>query len=194
MSWQFRDAAEEQYIFILLWIYKNIRDDLMTKIKFIIIKKINDIFSFWRNWHELYFYFHHFMASDESLTWWIGRWEMTLCGDELLKASERLIQAAKNWKGSSAVNHHWFPLTGLSAESNISWRWLSTKARRPSCESFSTPPEYRFAKCIFSQCKPHFPSRRPSANSSIPRQRSELKWFKCGCIGYARPRKSRLWG
>jgi hypothetical protein len=47
---------------------------------------------------------------------------MTVCGDALFKASDRLIQAAKHWKGSSAVNHQRFPLTGFSAESNISLR------------------------------------------------------------------------
>ncbi|KAH1246763.1 hypothetical protein GmHk_06G016786 [Glycine max] len=40
------------------------------------------------------------------------RCEIKEFGDELLKASDRLIQAARHWKGSSAVNHQRFPLIG----------------------------------------------------------------------------------
>lgn len=128
------------------------------------------------------------------ITWCIGICEINASGEWFLKASVRSMHTAKHWNGSSAFNHHRLPSSGLSAESNISSKWFSTNVTRPSWDNLSTPPAYRFAKWIFSQHKPDFPRGRPSANSNMPRHISEPRWFRCGCIGYARPRKSRLWG
>lgn len=119
---------------------------------------------------------------------------MNFSGQGLLKAPARSIHTAKHWNGSSAFNHHCLPWSGSSAESNMSSKWFSVNAIRPSYDSLSIPLAYRFAKWIFNQRNPDLQRGRPPANSKMPRQRSEPRWFRYGCIGYARPRKSRLCG
>ena len=111
----------------------------------------------------------------EWSTWWTGMCEIVVSGEELLNASERLIHAAKHWKGSSADNHPCLPSRGLSVESNISSKWFSINATQPSYDNLSSRPAYKFSKCIFSQCKLDFPRRRPSTNSRIPQHKSEFE-------------------
>ena len=147
---------------------------------------------FWKNQYPpTYFFFWWYKLAS---TWWMGIWDIAASGKGLLKASERFMQAAKHWKGSSALSHHLFPSRGLSEESNISSKWLSVNATRSSLANLSTPPAYKFAICTFSHRNPDSPRGFPSQNSRMPRQRSDPRWLRYGCMGYARPRKSTLWG
>lgn len=129
-----------------------------------------------------------------DLTWWTGKNEMYVSGLPDFIAFRTSMQAARNWKGSSALIHHRLPSKGRSADSKTWSIQLSICATRASKDNLLIEPPKRFASCILSQRSPVRPSGLPSANSSIPRQKSDPKWFKFGCIGYALPRKSRLWG